>query len=104
MLIALVKRVVTSPFSSSAVGFAVGALVNYLLNRRITFPSRKLHLEAASNFCLVAFTGLALNTSMMAVAIRYCKIPYLLRQGAATGAILTCNFSANRWWTCRADP
>jgi len=76
------------------------------VNRRITFQSRKPHLEAAFKFYLVALTGLALNTSIMALATHYFNVPYLLAQAAATGMIMMWNFSANRWWTFKekTDP
>ena len=98
-LIALVKGAGISPVPSSALGFVVGAFVNYLLNRRITFQSRKPHLEAAFKFHLVALTGLALNTSIMALATHSFNVPYFLAQAVAIGMILMWNFFANRWWT-----
>jgi putative flippase GtrA len=84
---------------SSALGFLVGAVTNYLLNYKLTFRSGKRHGEAATKFAIVAAVGLGLNTSVMAIFVDWMHLHYLLSQILATGLVLLWNFVANRQWT-----
>jgi putative flippase GtrA len=84
---------------SSALGFLVGAVTNYLLNYKLTFRSGKSHGEAATKFAIVAAVGLGLYTSVMAIFVDWMHLHYLLSQILATGLVLLWNFVANRQWT-----
>jgi len=98
-LIALVQFMHVSPVPSSGVGFVIGALVNYALNYRLTFRSKKLHRESMPKFFLVAIVGLVLNTAVMVLLAEILKLHYLVSQVLATGGVLVWNFTANRYWT-----
>jgi putative flippase GtrA len=100
-LIALVHGLDVGPVPASAVGFTLGALVNYSLNYRLTFRSKRLHRESMPKFFLVALAGLLLNTALMALLTTNLAVHYLVAQIVATGAVLVWNFAANRWWTFR---
>jgi putative flippase GtrA len=100
-LIALVQLVHVHPVPSSAVGFTVGALVNYSLNYRVTFRSTKLHWDSMPKFFLVAIVGLALNTGIMALLTGPLAMHYLVAQIIATATVLAWTFTANRLWTFR---
>ena len=100
-LLMLVEIAEVGAVLASACGFVVGALVNYLLNYRYTFRSKRRHHEAISKFFTVALVGLGLNTLIMSLAIGILFLHYLLAQVIATGLVLIWNFSGNRWWTFR---
>ena len=98
-LILLVQFLKFDPVTASAHGFIVGGFVNYFLNYRITFKSDIPHKQAILKFFAIAFIGLAINSMMMAVAIEFFKLHYLLSQVIATGVILIWTFLGNRLWT-----
>lgn len=88
--------------AGTSCGAAVGAIVNYLLNRRITFAASAGGSGAIPRFALVAITGLALNSASMAVLEQLVpQVHYLLRQCAVTGLVLLYSFTMNKFWTFR---
>lgn len=102
-LIALVEAKFLDAISSSTVGFAVGAVINYFLNYKFTFNSTKSHKEAMSKFFLVAIFGAAINTALMYIGIQLMHLYYLLAQIIATGIVLLWNFAANKLWTFKSE-
>src|ERR1051326_6931064 len=84
VLIALVDVLQLRPIPSSALGFTVGAFVNYSLNYRFTFRSTKMHRESMPKFFIVATAGLLLNTAIMGVLTAMLSVHYLLAQIVAT--------------------
>lgn len=100
-LLLLVQRIHVDPVAGSAVGFVAGALVNYALNYRFTFGSKKRHNEAMVKFFTVALVGLGVNALIMAATVKLFSLYYLLAQVLATGAVLIWNFAANHAWTFR---
>ena len=100
-LIALVHGLQVSPVPASAIGFTIGALVNYSLNYRLTFRSKRLHRDSMPKFFAVALAGLLLNTAIMALLTTRLSVHYLIAQIIATGVVLMWNFAVNRWWTFR---
>jgi len=99
VLIALVQSGVTGPTVATTAGFAVGAVINYVLNYRFTFASSRPHLEALPRFLAVAATGAGLNYLVMRAGIDTFGLHYLLAQILATGVVLLWTFSINRLWT-----
>ena len=89
------------PVTASALGWSLGAVVNYLLNYHLTFRSRLAHRQAAPRFALIAAIGLLLNTLLMAVQIGPLGVHYLVAQVFATGIILCFNFLLSRSWAFR---
>ena len=98
-LILLVQVIRTNPVIATTTGFIVGALVNYLLNYRITFHSNKPHREALSRFFSVASLGAIINTAIMAIGITMFDLHYLFIQVIATCFVLALNFTINKYWT-----
>jgi putative flippase GtrA len=92
------------PVTASAIGWTLGAAVNYSLNYRFTFRSSLSHRQAAPRFALVAAIGLLLNTLLMAVQVGPLGVHYLLAQVFTTGTILCCNFALSRSWAFREGP
>lgn len=101
VLVTLVQGFAVDPVTGSGFGFVCGGIVNYLLNRRITFRSRKRHAEAASKFFTVAGLGLVWNSLLMYLMVKELAVPYLIAQLITTGLLLLWHYSANSLWTFR---
>lgn len=99
VLILLVQILHTGPVIATSIGFIIGALINYILNYRITFNSNKQHHEALTKFFTVALLGAVLNGSMMSLGINIFNLHYLIAQVLATCIVLVLNFVANKYWT-----
>jgi len=83
-------------------GAAAGAVVNYILNRRVTFAASGAGAGAIPRFALVALTGLGLNSGSMALLEQSIpQVHYLVRQCFVTGLVLLYSFSMNKFWTFR---
>lgn len=98
-LIALVESGILKAVSASVIGISVGAIINYVLNYRFTFKSKKSHKEAMSKFFIVATIGAIINTGLMYVGVNLMHLYYLLAQIVATGIVLLWNFIVNKYWT-----
>ena len=98
-LISLAQGLGTNAVVASTAGFAMGAFVNYALNREFTFASDRAHRVALPRFFAVAGAGLLLNALVMAVILAVLPLHYLIAQVAATGIVLVAGFLANRRWT-----
>lgn len=99
VLILLVRLEWLAPTWASALGFGVSAVLNYLLNRRLTFSSSRAHRSAAPRFVGVAASGLMINTALLALLNGVLEWHYLLAQVLATGATLMWNFILHKIWT-----
>jgi putative flippase GtrA len=86
------------PVLASALGCTVGAAVNYVLNYHVTFRSRSAHTRSAPRFALVAAVSLFLNTLLMAIAVEWLGLHYLVAQVTATVIVLCANFYMSRIW------
>jgi putative flippase GtrA len=99
ILVSLVNVARVSPVAASAFAFGLSALLNYALNYRITFSSNKPYLATFAKFGTIAATGLALNTTVMALAIGVFRAHYFKAQLIATALVLVWNFIGHRVWT-----
>ncbi|OYY94857.1 MAG: hypothetical protein B7Y41_04685 [Hydrogenophilales bacterium 28-61-23] len=99
LLVMLVEIFGAGVVAASTAGAALGAVVNYFLNRRYTFRSEKRHVEALTKFMLIASIGLVLNSSFMILLVEILSVYYLLSQMLSTGLVLIWNFTGNRFWT-----
>jgi putative flippase GtrA len=104
LLIALVEGYRMEPVRATMIGYVVGGLVSYLLNRRITYASDRPHKEATWRFIVVWLIGMAITWVLMASLVRWLSAPYLLAQLATTGVVLFWSFGANKLWTFRVPP
>jgi putative flippase GtrA len=98
-LVMLVEMIGTNAVVASTLGATLGALVNYVLNRRYTFRSGKRHTEALTKFLVVAAIGLTLNALLMLVFFDTLDFHYLAAQVISTVLVLTWNFVGNKLWT-----
>ena len=99
VLILLVQVIHTDPVFATTIGFVIGALINYVLNYRITFNSNKEHREALTKFLAVASLGAVINAAIMTAGINMVDAHYLTIQVIATCLVLVFNFIANKYWT-----
>jgi putative flippase GtrA len=99
VLAALVQLAGASPVGASTVGAIVGVIINYALNHRFTFASRRAHHVALPRFLAIAAMGIVLNAAVLSAALAFVRPHYLVAQLAATGAVLVAGFFANRKWT-----
>lgn len=99
LLVVLVQASAVNPVLASTVGAVAGAIVNYALNHRYTFESRRRHRESLPRFMAIAAAGVAINAALLAALVNGLGIHYLVAQVVATLAVLGVTFLANRAWT-----
>lgn len=102
VLLALVQSVGFDPVWASAVGYALSAVFNYLMNYRYTFSSQARHGPATLKFAAIAGLGLVLNSLVMGGLISS-DVHFLIAQVVATVVVLFWNFFGARCWTFRTD-
>lgn len=98
-LLALVEGGLAHPAPASAAGAAVGALVSYALNYRLTFAAQSPHRKTMPRFLAIAVVAMILNFVLMHGLVTLLALPYIAAQVAVTGVMLLLTFSANRNWT-----
>jgi putative flippase GtrA len=104
VLVALVEGTGTDAVRAALAGFAAGAIVSYVLNRRLTYRSDRPHREATWRFAVVAIVGFLLTWAFMAAFTRGLGAPYLPAQLVTTGIVLFWTFIGNKLWTFSERP
>lgn len=104
VLVALVEGAGIDAVRAALAGFIAGAIVSYVLNRRLTYRSDRPHREATWRFGLVAVVGFLLTWAFMAAFTRGLGAPYLPSQLVTTGIVLFWTFLANKLWTFSERP
>ncbi|CAN5197809.1 hypothetical protein BH10PSE17_BH10PSE17_07820 [soil metagenome] len=100
-MVGLVEGIGIDPLKGSIAGSFVGAVVNYLLNRRFVFVTQRAHHEALPRFLVVAGIALALNALSMQAWLAFTSLPYLLAQVLTTALLLVFTYAGNAIWTFR---
>ena len=90
--------------AASAIGFGVGAVNGFLLNRRWTFRGHVGDALTPVRWTIVQGCGLALNEGLLYLLVHDARLDKLLAQALATGVVTVCTFTANRAWTFRTHP
>jgi putative flippase GtrA len=103
LLILLVHALGMAPTPASTIGFALSAVVNYLLNYSFTFRSDRPHGPAVAKFATLAGSGLLINAIIMHLMVA-AGVRYLIAQICATGVVLFWNFIGNTIWTFGVVP
>jgi putative flippase GtrA len=101
VLITLAELAGVDPVLATVVGFGVGAIVSYTLNRRYTFAVRPEFMRGLAKFLVVIAIGAVLNAAIVAFFIRT-GLHYMIAQVIATGLVLIWNFAASRLVVFRA--
>ena len=98
-LMALLIWLVDCPLVlASAIGFAVSAVANYILNARLTFRSQESHAKTLPRFIVTSLLGLAINASMLAFLVSLGMHPALAQLLTTLGVMLW-NYTINALWT-----
>ena len=103
-LTALVELARWPPVPAALVGFTIGAVISYALNRRHTFASDRPHKEASWRFGFVASLGFCLTFLLMSLFVNLLGTPYLPAQVVTTILVMFATFFANRLWTFAHRP
>lgn len=87
--------------AASAIGFVVGAINGFLLNRRWTFRGHVGDALTPVRWGVVQTCGLAVNEALLYVFVHDAHLDKLLAQVCATAVVTVSTFFANRAWTFR---
>ncbi len=98
-LIFLVEVETVDPVLGAVVGFMVGGIVSYILNRRFTFSTYRDHRDAVPRFTLIAFVAFLMTGGLMHVLHEMLGLHYFLAQLIITAIVMIWTFAANRFWT-----
>jgi putative flippase GtrA len=90
--------------AASAIGFMVGAVNGFLLNRRWTFAGHVGDALTPVRWAIVQGGGLGINLGLLYVLVHDARIDKLLSQALATVVVTITTFLVNRAWTFRHPP
>src|ERR1700730_13976979 len=90
--------------AASAIGFIVGAVNGFLLNRRWTFRGHVGDAFTPLRWSVGQGCGLGLNEGLLFVFVSGAGLDKLLGQAFATAVVTVLTFTANRAWTFRMHP
>jgi putative flippase GtrA len=90
--------------AASAIGFLVGAVNGFLLNRRWTFREHVGDALTPVRWGIVQTCGLGVNEGLLYVFVHDARLDKLIAQVCATAVVTVTTFFANRAWTFRAHP
>ena len=90
--------------AASAIGFAVGAVNGFLLNRRWTFSGHVGDAFTPLRWLVVQGSGLLVNLALVYLFVTNAGFDKLLGQACATAIVVVLTFLANHAWTFRASP
>lgn len=96
---ALQRTTHLSGFSDFAIGFMVGGVSNYALNRIWTFRSQRNPVIEGLQFLAVSATALILGKVVFALADHYRFDHFTTTWFVATVAGVFINFFMNKYWT-----
>jgi putative flippase GtrA len=90
--------------AASGIGFAVGAVNGFLLNRRWTFKEHVGDALTPVRWAVVQGCGLFLNLGLVYTFVSDAGLDKLVGQAFATVIVVVLTFFANRAWTFRMHP
>jgi putative flippase GtrA len=90
--------------AASGIGFAVGAVNGFLLNRRWTFKDHVGDALTPVRWTVVQGCGLLLNLGLVYTFVSDAGLDKLVGQAFATAIVVVLTFFANRAWTFRMHP
>ncbi|HXQ00273.1 MAG TPA: GtrA family protein [Solirubrobacteraceae bacterium] len=85
--------------AASAIGFSVGAVNGFLLNRAWTFRGHEGDALTPVRWCVVQGCGLLVNLGLVYLFVSDMGLDKLLAQAFATSVVVVLTFFANRAWT-----
>jgi putative flippase GtrA len=87
--------------TASAIGFAVGAVNGFLLNRRWTFKEHTGDALTPVRWAIVQTCGLGANLGLVYLFVSGAGLDELIGQACATAIVTVLTFTVNRSWTFR---
>lgn len=87
--------------AASAIGFAVGAVNGFLLNRRWTFREHVGDALTPVRWGIVQTCGLGVNVGLLYLFVHDVGLDKLIGQACATAIVTVSTFLVNRAWTFR---
>jgi putative flippase GtrA len=83
---------------AAATSFLGGAVVAYELSIRLAFKQHRLESRRKEfvSFVAIGVVGLAVNTAVILVMVKYAGLHYLIAKCVAAGCTFFCNFVARR--------
>jgi putative flippase GtrA len=90
--------------AASGIGFTVGAVNGFLLNRRWTFAGHVGDALTPVRWTIVQGSGLLLNLGLVATCVEVIGLDKLVGQAIAIAVVVVVTFMANRAWTFRTRP
>jgi putative flippase GtrA len=87
--------------AASGIGFAVGAVNGFLLNRRWTFREHVGDALTPVRWAIVQTCGLGLNLGLVYLFVHGLGMDELVGQIPTTAIVTVLTFAANRAWTFR---
>jgi putative flippase GtrA len=87
--------------AASAIGFIVGAVNGFLLNRRWTFREHVGDALTPVRWGVVQTGGLGVDEALLFVLVHDAHLDKLLAQVCATAVVTVTTFFVNRAWTFR---
>jgi putative flippase GtrA len=87
--------------AASAIGFIVGAINGFLLNRRWTFREHVGDSFTPVRWGIVQTCGLGIDEALLYLLVHDAHLDKLLAQVCATAVVTVTTFFVNRAWTFR---
>jgi len=82
------------------IGYAVGSLNSYILNRHWTFRARDIaHTTAGTRFAVVQVAAIGANVLLLWVFVHHLGIAKIPAQAILTIPVLAVTFFVNRYWS-----
>lgn len=86
--------------AASAIGYAIGAINSYVLNRHWTFQAHEVsHSSSAPRFALVQACAIAANLGLLFLFVHVAGLEKVFAQAIATLIVLAVTFVINRVWS-----
>ena len=87
-------------YVANAIGFSLAVINNFLLNRYWTFEDNmQPAAEQFLKFALIALVGLAINSFLLFVILKYIKINFYVTKLLVIGLVFFWNFFMNYLFT-----
>jgi putative flippase GtrA len=86
---------------ASAIGFTVGAVNGFLLNRKYTFPGHVGDALTPVRWTVVQVCGLGADEGLLYAYVQWLGLDKLLGYAIAIAMVVVATFFANRTWTFR---
>ena len=90
--------------AASGIGFAVGAVNGFLLNRKWTFKEHTGDALTPVRWAIVQGCGLGCNLGLVYLFVSGAGLGELVGQAFATAIVTVLTFAVNRSWTFRTPP